>query len=395
MKKDNNARTQETHMLVRVDQVMQLYARFPIAAAVTLCLSTILLFIQRTVIDFKLLFTWWLVMVTITALRLLLVSRFRRSASQAIDIETWAARFLAGTFLAGLAWGAAGFLLFPGQGSANQLVLVFTLSGLSSASVTTLGADWDNISVFLCAMLIPPILRFLLIGGIVFLMMALMTLIYLIALLLIARDTNNRIREVLSLRTADITQEAKLLESEAKYRNVVERSNDGIGIIRDGHIKYANERLAAIAGYRTDEMVGAPFLKFIHPEKINLVADRYNRRMAGENVPTIYETLGLHKDGHKIPMELNVGLIPYRNKSAELVIVRDISDRKQVEDALRESEDRYRALFSHASDFIFIVDPIAEDDPVIADVNEYACVKYGYDRGELVGKPTSIVLELF
>lgn len=391
MKKDNNARSQETHQLVRVDQVMQLYSRFPIAAVVTLCLSTILLFTQRPVIDFTILIAWWGIIIIITALRLLLVSRFRRAASQSINIETWAARFLTGTVFAGLAWGAAGFLLFPEQGLANQLILIFTLSGLASAAVTTLGADWDNITLFLCTLLIPPILRFLLFGGILFPMMALMTLIYLISLLLIARDTNKTITEVLILRTTDITQEAKLLESEAKYRNVVERSNDGIGIIQDRHLKYANEQLAAIAGYRAKEMIGTSFLKFMHPDELNMVADRYNRRMAGEDVPSIYETAAIHKNGQKIPIELNVGIIPYQNKPGELVIVRDITDRKQAEAALRESEDRYRALFSHASDFIFIVDPIVEDEPVIADVNEYACAKYGYDREELIGKPYSII----
>ncbi|MCK4764832.1 MAG: response regulator [Candidatus Aminicenantes bacterium] len=70
---------------------------------------------------------------------------------------------------------------------------------------------------------------------------------------------------------------------------------------------------------------------------------------------------------------------------------REISDRKQADEALRESEDRYRALFNYASDYIFIIDPTHKDGPAIVDVNEYACAKHGYTREELVGKPYSVI----
>ncbi|MCK5059064.1 MAG: PAS domain S-box protein [Candidatus Aminicenantes bacterium] len=379
------------HPLVRVDQVMQLYSTLPTAAAATLILATILLFTQRPVINHTILYAWWGTIAAVTILRILLVIWFRRTAQAPADIETWAARFLAGSFLAGLTWGAAGFLLIPEQGMLHQLIVIFTIAGLGSAAVSTLGSEWDNISYFLCAMLAPTVLRFLFIGGAVFLMMAVMGLTYLVAMLLIARSIHNTILEVLTLRTADIQQESRLLESEEKYRNVVERSNDGIGIIQDGQLKYANEPLASMAGYTVAEMIGTPFSDYFHPDELPLVADRYRRRMAGEEVPQIYETVGKHKDGRNILMEINVGLIPYHNKPAELVIVRDITERKQAEDALRGSEDRYRALFNHASDYIFIVDPTHEETPIITDVNEYACRKHGYTREELIGQPYSII----
>lgn len=381
----------DIHKLVRVDQVMQLYARLPVAAVVNVILSTILLFAQRPVINDTLLFAWWGAVVLITALRSLLGFRFRQSAATSIDIETWASRFFAGTVVNGIAWGCAGFLLYPEQGVTHQLVLIFTLAGLTSGALATLGSVWRDVVVFLLAVLIPVILRFLLIGSKIYVGMAAMVLVYLIALLWISRDMHNTILEVLTLRTTDIRHEAKLLESEEKYRNVVERSKDGIGIIQDGRVKFANKPLAGMAGYTVEEITGTPFADYIHPDELPKVADRYRRRMAGENMPTIYETKGLHKDGREVPMELNVGIIPFHNKPAELVIVRDTTDRKQAEEALRESEDRYRALFNHASDYIFIVDPAHEDNPIILDVNEYACAKHGYTREELIGQNFSII----
>lgn len=381
----------DSYKLVRVDQVMQLYSRFPISAAVTLILATILLFTQWPVIPHLILIGWWAGIVVITILRLLLLYGYHHIQTPTITIETWAAWFLLGTIFAGLAWGAAGFLLLPEHDLMRQLILVFTLSGLASSSVTTLGSVWLDISIFLSTMLAPITLRFFLLGGAIYQVMGVMTLMYLFGLLLTARYAHNIILEVLNLRTSDIIQETKLLESEAKYRNVVERSNDGIGVIQDGRIIYVNERLAGLIGYKPEQVIGTSFISHVHPTELPVILERYHKRTSGQDVPSMYESLMLHRDGREIPIEVNVGVIPYQNRPAELVIVRDISERKQVQDALRESEDRYRALFNHASDYIFIVDPLQEDSPLILDVNEYACIKHGYTRDELIGKPYSIV----
>ncbi len=372
---------------------MQLYSRLPISAVVAIILATVLLFTQRPVIPHGTLFGWWTGVIVIALLRLLLLYGYRHIQTPTITIETWAAWFLVGTTLSGLSWGAAGFLLLPEHDLMRQSILVFTLSGLASSSVTTLGSVWLDISIFLITMLAPLTLRFFFLGGALYHIMGAMTLMYLSALLLIARNTNNIILEVLRLRSGDIIQETKLLESEAKYRNVVERSNDGIGVIQDGQIIYLNERLAGMVGYIAEQIIGTSFVSHVHPSELPTLLERYRKRTGGENVPAIYESVMLHRDGREVHVEVNVGVIPYQNRPAELVIVRDISERKQVQDALRESEDRYRALFNHASDYIFIVDPLQADTPIILDVNEYACIKHGYSREELIGKPYSIVNE--
>jgi PAS domain S-box-containing protein len=147
----------------------------------------------------------------------------------------------------------------------------------------------------------------------------------------------------------DITErrraEAALHESEEKHRNLVERASDGIVIVQDGIVKYANPWLARLSGYDPDEIVGSEMSRFIAPSELPKIAERYRRRIAGEPVPSIYETVLMLKNGTTLHAELNAGVINYEGKPADMVIVRDISNRKQAELELKESRERYRTLF--------------------------------------------------
>ncbi len=182
----------------------------------------------------------------------------------------------------------------------------------------------------------------------------------------------------------DITErkgaEEALRESEEKYRDLVERANDGIAIAQDEILQYVNPRLAQILGYTVEELIGSAFADYIVPEEVQKVVDRYRRRMAGEDVIPIYETGLRHKDGNTIDVELNTGIITYRGKPADLVIIRDITERKRAEEALRESERGFRRLVEHAKDAFFLHD----FDGRIMDVNQHACESLGYTREELL-----------
>jgi len=141
--------------------------------------------------------------------------------------------------------------------------------------------------------------------------------------------------------TLEITErrraEEALLESEKKYRNLVERSNDGIAIIQDTLIKYINPRLAQISGYTHDELVGEPFTDYIYPDEVLKVVDHYQRRLAGEEIPSIYETALRHKDGSKIDIEFNASLITYQKKPTAFAFIRDLTERKRLEAQLQHA----------------------------------------------------------
>ena len=141
--------------------------------------------------------------------------------------------------------------------------------------------------------------------------------------------------------TLEITERVRadnaLRESEEKYRNLVELANDGIAIIQDELIKYINPRLAEIAGYTVDELTGKPFSDYIYPHERPKVVDYYQRRLAGEKLPSTYETALRHKNGRKIDIEFNVSLITYQGKPTAFAIVRDLTERNRLEARLQQA----------------------------------------------------------
>jgi PAS domain S-box-containing protein len=140
---------------------------------------------------------------------------------------------------------------------------------------------------------------------------------------------------VIQCNIRDITERKKaekaLKESEERYRNVVELAKDGICIIQNLRVKYCNPRLAEMWGGSVAEILDTPFANYIHPEAMLMVVERYNRRRTGEQVPAKYETALKCKDGNKLYVELNVGILAYLGQEAEIVIVHDITERKQAE----------------------------------------------------------------
>ncbi len=132
--------------------------------------------------------------------------------------------------------------------------------------------------------------------------------------------------------------EEVLRESEEKFRSVVERANDGITILQNDKFQYANPRLAEIVGYSIEEILSSPFARIINPGELLKLLDRYQKRIAGEDVPSVYETILTRKDGSKVYVELNAGIIPYQGKPADLVFARNITERKLAEEERKKLE---------------------------------------------------------
>ncbi|UCD37658.1 MAG: PAS domain S-box protein, partial [Fidelibacterota bacterium] len=152
--------------------------------------------------------------------------------------------------------------------------------------------------------------------------------------------------------------EETLKESEEMYRSLIERANDGVAIIQDDSvITFVNTRITEMIGYEEHELIGKQFGQFVPVEQIQELTKRYKKRMAGESFPAIYEISLLKKGGEKIDVEINAGIIQHQGKAADLAFVRDITERKRSEEALAESEHRYRELVEAASDVIFTTDP--------------------------------------
>jgi PAS domain S-box-containing protein len=113
---------------------------------------------------------------------------------------------------------------------------------------------------------------------------------------------------------------------EDTYRALVEHARDGITIIQDFKVRYANPAFCKMIGFSEKELIGAHLRKFISEEEFIKNTTRYSNRIAGLNLPRIYKSKVIHSDGSAIDVELNVCVVPYGRSLAALVIIRDIRE---------------------------------------------------------------------
>ncbi|MFQ5980574.1 MAG: PAS domain S-box protein [Candidatus Heimdallarchaeota archaeon] len=148
--------------------------------------------------------------------------------------------------------------------------------------------------------------------------------------------------------------EEALRESEEKYRALVEQSVQGLAIVQDGQVVFANPRLEEISGYTFDEISMLPpggFLNVVHPEDREIAGRIVSQRLAGIPLPPRHEFRILRKDGTVSWVETFANLTEYDGKPSIQATYIDVTDRKQAEynlrkseEALRESEEKYRTF---------------------------------------------------
>ncbi len=197
-------------------------------------------------------------------------------------------------------------------------------------------------------------------------------------------DKQGQSRGLLAI-ARDITDskqaEQALRESEKRYETVVENAGEGIVVVQDERLQYANPYVENVIGHKREEMVSRPFIEFIHPEDREQVMGIHRRRFRGEDIPLFYELRVIDKYGNRRWMENNGVLIEWNGRPATLNFLRDITEQKKTRMALRESEQKYRQLFETETDAIMIFD--AETKRCI-DVNNAAICLYGYSKEEFL-----------
>ena len=130
-----------------------------------------------------------------------------------------------------------------------------------------------------------------------------------------------------------------LHESEAKYRSLIEQSNDAIYLLYDGRFEVANRRFTEMLGISSEETRTPDFnlMDYVAPRSRFLIEERRQMLERGKFPPPYYEFYGLDKEGREFAVEASVKYIPYRDGTATQGILRDISERRKLEEQLRQA----------------------------------------------------------
>ena len=141
-----------------------------------------------------------------------------------------------------------------------------------------------------------------------------------------------------------------LKASEDKFRGLVEQSIVGCYIIQDGKYAYANPKLAEIFGYSQPELYRATVADLTWPEDRPLVDENLRLRVEGKLQSVHYSFRGLRKDGTAIDVEVHGASTTLNGRGAVIGMLLDVTGRKRVERAMRESEERYALAAQGAND---------------------------------------------
>ncbi|MBA2512588.1 MAG: PAS domain S-box protein [Rubrobacteraceae bacterium] len=172
--------------------------------------------------------------------------------------------------------------------------------------------------------------------------------------------------------------EGALAESEGRFRGLSDATFEGIVISDDEKVLQVNRAFARMFGYGPMEVTGMSTLDFTLPEYHDLA--REHMRTGAENP---YEAVGLKKDGSTLDIELRGRASTYQGHTAYVTAIRDITERKRAEEALRQSEARTRAIVETTPDGIITM----TTDGIVHSFNRGAERIFGYEAAQVVGEP--------
>ncbi len=176
--------------------------------------------------------------------------------------------------------------------------------------------------------------------------------------------------------------EEALRESENKFKVLAEEAGVGVFLVQDGLFKYLNKRLAEMNGYTVEELLNRKGPKdLVLSEDWPLVEEMIQKRLSDKYQAVQYEVRGLTKDKRILHLQVYGSQTLYQGRPALIGTLIDTTDRKQAEEALLESENKYRSVVENSLAGFYII-----QDNLFRFVNQRWCEMLGYTYEEVVNR---------
>jgi diguanylate cyclase (GGDEF)-like protein/PAS domain S-box-containing protein len=187
--------------------------------------------------------------------------------------------------------------------------------------------------------------------------------------------------------TRDVTKrkmmEEALQKSEDYFKEITENSSDVIIITdKNGDIKYCSRSVERFSGYKPEELIGKSGFMFIHPDDVNRAVEDFDKAIQTKDSAIPNEFRLVLKDGSVRLFEgLGKNLLDNPSVAGFIMNIRDVTERRQMEEAIRLSEEKYRTILENMEEGYFELDLKG----TFTFVNDAQCRNIGYSREELIG----------
>ncbi|HED13434.1 MAG TPA: PAS domain S-box protein [Gammaproteobacteria bacterium] len=175
-----------------------------------------------------------------------------------------------------------------------------------------------------------------------------------------------------------------LQEFNEQSHNLADALPVPVYVVQDSVFQYVNQAFLDASGYAVEEVVGCmSVMDFLTEQSRPIVAEQIKKRLTGEAYSAHFECQGIAKSGQLLDLKVHGTVMSYQGKPATVGTLLNITERKQAEHILRESEERFRLAFHTSSDSININ---RLEDGIYVEINQGFSTITGYSREEVIGK---------
>jgi two-component system cell cycle sensor histidine kinase/response regulator CckA len=360
---------------VRAEQIRTLYGQSVPVLSANVINALIISCALWSHTSHALLISWAATMTLMVVARILMRRRYWSVESRpAADQERWGIRFVIGSLCAGLLWGFAGGVLMPADLFAQQVLIVFVIGGMGAGAAASIACYMPAYFAYLIPSLVPALVRLWSFGDEEHVAMITMLVLFVGALILVARNVNRALTQAFRLRFENrelyllvSRQQAALVDanerlvrtneelearvqlrtnelgaSQSQLSEIVNESPDAIVVFdEDGRVASVNPAAERISGKPAPALLGKHFaeLESLGPEDLKRALEAFASLLAGED-RTSEEFRLIRPDGDTVDVEIKMRVVESLDRKRRIhTVIRDVTERHRLQ-RLKEAYER-------------------------------------------------------